>query len=94
MTICIFLTHTSLPHWHEAPKKSHSQHICLGTHPLSAWRGDFHCTEQAAPGRLVSVNSQSKKELLEGDGRCPSPTAHHLAKSPLAPQQTSLGAPL
>lgn len=67
MTICIFLPHTSLPHWLEAPKKSHSQHLCLGIRATSAWWGDFHSTKHAAARRLININSQSEKELLEGD---------------------------
>lgn len=93
MTICIFLPHISLLHWLEAPQKSHSQHIFLRTHPMTAWWGDFHSTKHAAPRRLININSQSKKELLEEDGRCLSPTAQHLEKSPSAPGETFLQFP-
>lgn len=49
--------------------------------------------EHAAPRRLININSQAKEKLLEGDGRCLSPTAHHLGKPPFAPGETLLQSP-
>lgn len=89
MTICIFcLTHHS--HTALRPPKNLVPNIFAKEHIPFQPGGVTHSTKHTAPMGLVNINSQAKKELLEGDGRCLSPTACLLGKSPFAPGGTFL----